>query len=250
MQRQGSTLARKLTLVLILMAVLKILIVLATLAHGVYWAFLVLGCAGSLSILVLMASASLPVRTDEHMLEGSRHFADASLVDIVNRNPKEMVSPMKEANESSEDTPETVRIIHEIAFQANLLALGEALQGVRWGEEGMSAGELGSGTQQTAQSIAKCDADARLEAVVESARKLTGQTERAQTNAAAAGEEVISHSQSLWSLVGEVRRLSGASAAPEPTWPPEAEAASKRVGVLASIPGRTSSQSDKNEAAS
>jgi hypothetical protein len=275
MQTQGSTLGRKLTLVLSAMAVLKILIVLAGIVHGVYWAFLVLGCAGSLSILVLMASASLQARTGEQMLAGSRRFAEASqaatsnsrfseqgvsaqavmleetgvLVDNANRNSEEMVVPMKEVIGSSEETAKTLAIIHEIAFQSNILALHAALQRVRSGD-GMAAEEVGSRTFQTTQSIAKSDASARLDAVVESVRRLTSPNTASAEHSAAAGDEAASHSQSLWSLVSEVRSLSGASAAPAPTLPAEAEAANKPVGVLASMPGRIGSHREQDEAAS
>jgi hypothetical protein len=276
MQRQRSTLGRKLTLVLSVMAVLKILIVLAGIVHGVYWAFLALGCAGSLSILVLVASASLQAPTDERMLERPRRFADASravasatrfseqgisaqvdtleetgvLVNNANRNIEEMVSPMKEINRSSEEASKTLGIIHEIAFQTNILALNVALQGVRSGEAGMATDELGSRALQTAQSIAKSDASDRLNAVVESVRRLTSPSTGTNTAGAepgaTAGGEVASHSQSLWSLVSEVRSLSGASPAPEPSLPADAEDANKPVGVLASIPGRTGSHRDQN----
>lgn len=258
MQRQSSTLGRKLTLVLSVMAFLKILIVLAGILHGAYWAFLVLGCAGSLSILVLMASASLQVRTDEQMLQGSRRFVDAShavmvqetgvLVGNANRNSEEMVVPMKEVTGSSEGTAKTLAIIHEIAFQTNILALHAALQGVRSGE-GLAAEEVGSRTIQTTPSSAKSDTSARLDAVVESVRRLTSPNIASAEHSAAAGDEEASHSQSLWSLVSEVRSLSGASASPAPTLPAEAEAVNTPVGVFASMPGRTGSHRDENEAA-
>jgi methyl-accepting chemotaxis protein len=258
MQRQSSTLGRKLTIVLSVMAFLKILIVLAGILHGAYWAFLVLGCAGSLSILVLMASASLQVRADEPMLQGSRRLAEASqavmleetgvLLGNANRNSEEMAVPMKEVIVSSEGTAKTLAIIHEIAFQTNILALHAALQGVRSGE-GTATEEIGSRTFQPAQSIADSDASARLDAVVESVRRLTSPNITGAEHSAAAGDEAESHSQSLWSLVSEVRSLSGASAAPAPTLPAEAEAVNKPVGVFASMPGCTGSRRDENEAA-
>jgi methyl-accepting chemotaxis protein len=256
------------------MAVLKILIVLAGIVHGAYWAFLVLGCAGSLSIVVLMASASLQARTDEQMLAGSRRFADASqaatcnirssegisaraivleetgvLAGNANRNSEEMAVPMTEVIGSSEETAKTLGIIHEIAFQTNILALHAALQRVRSGQ-GTAAEEVGSRTFQTRQSIAQSDASARLDAVVESVRRLTSPNIASAEHSAAAGDEAASHTQSLWSLVSEVRSLSGASAAPAPTLPAAEEAANKPVGVLASMPGRIGSHREQDEAAS
>lgn len=193
---------------------------------------------------------------------------------------------MKEINGSSEKISKIIRVIDEIAFQTNILALNAAVVG--FGAQ--RSAEAARGTARLIEeSIAKSNVgSAELDVVAESVRKITGGVTRVkaladevdgasqnqvrggeriavftgqmeqvtQKNAAsaersaAAGKELASHSQSLLALADRLQNLSGSSAAPEPTWALSAEKAVRpRVRILASMPGRAAAPLDEDKAA-
>lgn len=274
MQRQSSTFGWKLTFVLSLMAGLKILTLLATMANGAYWALLVLGSAGAISALVLTASASLQVRPEKRMLAWSRRFADASRRRVATgpfaaHDASAQAVALAETSYSRFEAGncKTPAVIDDMAFQTNILALNDALGALGSAEAGMAAEELQE-DRGRASSIEKLTADsdatAGLNVMIESVRSLTSenhlpvieladshrpidhavQANAAGQRSATENEHLASHSHSLWSLVDKVQRLSGVSAAPGPTWTPEAEDRIEPVGILISVPVRNDSRRD------
>lgn len=66
---------------------------------------------------------------------------------------------------------------------------------------------------------------------------------------ATAGAELASHSKSLLALADQLQNLSGDGSTLEPVWVRPMEKATKKPGILASMPGRTAFPLDEDEAA-
>ena len=119
------------------------------------------------------------------------------LVGDANRNLDEMVRSMKEINGSSEKIAKIIKVIDEIAFQTNILALNAAVKAARAGEAGMGfavvADEVRNLAQRSAQaakdtaalieeSIGKSkDGGRKLDLVAKSIQSITGSASQVKT---------------------------------------------------------------------
>jgi methyl-accepting chemotaxis protein len=86
----------------------------------------------------------------------------AQLIDTANRNLAEMVESMKEINGSSEKISKIIRVIDEIAFQTNILALNASVEAARAGEAGMGFAVVADEVRNLAQRSAQAARDTTL----------------------------------------------------------------------------------------
>jgi methyl-accepting chemotaxis protein len=183
---------------------------------------------------------------------------------------------MKLLNGSSEEIADIVRVIDEIAFQTNILALNTAVGAACAGQSGANfaaaADEVRKWAQQSTQaaqdtarlieeSIATSNVDSdMLHAVADSVGKIAGRPTRVRAlmsevhlsspnkavvseRSPTEGEQRASYSKSLLALADSLCNLSGGISTPQAMWEPAA-------GSLASMPLRAASPLRKDEAAS
>jgi methyl-accepting chemotaxis protein len=288
MKTQSLRWGWKLTAVLFAVAGMNLLVVCAPLGNSFTWALLFLSAAaavGSVATILAARSAASRLRAASGVALGesqhvavdtnaaaSRDVAPASQFTAQDAFQQAGTLPptsavlaeitaisredaQKEIRRSSEEIAKIIPVIAEFAFHTNILALNAAVQAA-------CAGEAGMGVAVVADEVAKSDADnVNLDVVAESLRKFSGRASHdmplvdaaasAGRTAAAAYEELASHSRSLLGLVDRLQTTSGTSAdlAPDPSQP-TVKVRRAPVHVLLRMPNRTALPLDANGAAS
>jgi methyl-accepting chemotaxis protein/methyl-accepting chemotaxis protein-1 (serine sensor receptor) len=126
----------------------------------------------------------------------------AQPVSGANRKFEEMVQSMKEINGSSEKISKIIKVIDEIAFQTNILALNTAVEAARAGEAGMGFAVVADEVCNLAHRSAQAARDTAT--LIEKSIGKSSQGGRKLDQVGQSIREITASSAQVKTLVGEV----------------------------------------------
>lgn len=123
-----------------------------------------------------------------------------------NTEMSEMIQSMEELKTSSDQISEIIKLINEIAFQTNILALNAAFEAERAGDAGRSFAVVADEVRDLAQKSSQASKD--IENMINKNIKLSGKSAATAKKVEEALKEITNHANKFTQLMSEISEAS------------------------------------------